>query len=45
MKTRINVAVRLRPLLQTEIDEGDTSNILHLDETENSVKYIIFCYK
>lgn len=38
MKTRINVVVRLRPLLPAEINEGESSNFVQVDEESNVVK-------
>lgn len=40
MKTRINVAIRMRPLTEQEKENGNSSNIIHLDEQNNVVKYI-----
>jgi len=42
MKTRINVVVRVRPLLESEIAAGDSSNTLIVDESQNKVKYFYF---
>ncbi len=45
MKTRINVAVRMRPLLDQEISQGDTSQFVSLDEPNSAVKYIFSATK
>lgn len=45
MKTRINVVVRIRPLLPTEETDGDTANYVQTDEPKNAVKYFLLSFK
>jgi len=41
MTTRINVVIRLRPLLEHEYRQGDTTELITLDEGKSTIKYIM----
>jgi len=45
MKTQINVAVRMRPLLENEISQGESSQSFILDENNSIVKYFFHILK
>jgi len=40
MKTRINVVVRVRPLLEHEISQEDSTDLLNIDEDNGVIRYL-----
>jgi len=38
MKTRINVAIRMRPLMEHETEQGDASSAIQLDDQSSIVR-------
>ena len=43
-KTKINVVIKIRPLLPREIAQGDSSTLITLDESNSCVRYIVIFY-
>ena len=40
-KAKINVVIRIRPLLPREVNQGDTSSLIALDESNSLVKQLL----